>query len=213
MPVPVSMILLGLLTACNSQKTDGAAQPSPGNIDSQKKKILKDSPAEVAGGSILIRSGSTLATSPDCNGADYCGDAGGPPTFDFQNLSFSPIDPAHGFRIHVKNKKPKEAIEVCSNAQCDFASDWDGTKYYVFLKNGYKVDPHAPKDHPATIETHFHDDNDCPGGVEDKKCDTAAKFTIDVPKRPGSPQAVSQSAKCDDPSPNNECIVFMGKTN
>src|SRR5258708_30511742 len=129
------MILLGLLTACNSQKTDGAAQPSPSNTDSPKKKILKDSPAEVVGGSILIRSASTL-DSTGCGHADFCGDAGGKAAFSFQNLSFSPIDPSNGFVIHVQNVKHKEAIEVCSNAQCDFTGGWDGTKYYVRLKNG-----------------------------------------------------------------------------
>jgi hypothetical protein len=179
-----------------------------------------DSPIEVVGGSIFLeweQAGYKAPTypCPNVNPAMYCGQSDDLTKLDFDNLNIPTTTAPYGWIIHVTDQyshAQDDAITVCSNRDCTASAPAGNTTYYVKLRDREIVDPSAPPSIlGANNEMHFHNDRDCPGGKEDRRCDRAATFTVDIGTADG--KWISTSANCANNTtadPKKRCRVLIG---
>jgi hypothetical protein len=169
-----------------------------------------DSPIEVVGGSIFLE--WEPGYQPTNNNNMISGQSDDTRELDFNNLNLAKTAAPYGWRIHVMDPHG-EAVKVCSDPACA-PSAGDHKTYYVTLRSHEMVDPHAPPSIPkATNEMHFHDDYYCQtGGTEDRTCDRAVYFTVDLGTANGTWVNGSQVSCADNPTGdrNKRCRVLIG---
>ena len=199
--VATSLPLILAVTSCQQSPT-----PNPPPPPVHHPVVKGDSPAEVVGGSLFLKWKNGYAPDQSCKEAQkkICGHSDGVATLDLQNLGSLPAgaDPANGWELRIQDPKKSDVLTICSDPKCSITAWVDPTKYYV------QVRADESEDNSTTNEKHFHNDKDCPGGKEDRKCDRAIAFSFNIGGVSYNPSGM---LSCDGSSdPKDRCIVFIG---
>lgn len=196
-----SLPLMLAVTSCQQSPT-----PNPPPPPVHHPVVKGDSPAEVVGGSLYLKWRNGYAPDLICKEAPnkICGHSDGVATLDWQNLGpqLAGADPKNGWKISIQDPKKSDVLTICSDPNCSITAWADPTRYYVQVRGG------ESEDNSITNEKHFHNDKDCPGGKEDRKCDRAIAFNFNIGGVSYSP---SGTLSCDGSADQKDrCIVFIG---